>query len=461
MKRRLYMLIALVCLLGVVAFPVRADFGSYAGDSDYGGYDDYDYGGYDDYSWDWDYDDSDDSGWDWWGSDDSDDSDWDWWDSDEDDSWDWDNDSESYDSDSGGASESDVSWEDVWMSFMGLMEVIEEFSEWQEEQQPADVPETPRDGEETAPVGEPAETPPPEEPATGEDAADPEEDSAAVVTENEDSGTGGGGSTPGAGTERSADRTDGESCWGLALLGAAIFIAGCIWNRKGSGKRKKAAEPPPEPSAPPKQDRAKRERRPSGAKPASGLRPMEEYPWYDPDFDPEQMKTQLGDLYVQMQQAWTERDIEGLRPYFTDAFFTQMERQLNQMRRQGVINYVEHITVLGVTLKGFTRQGGEDHIIAELRTSILDYTLQEKTGRLVSGDSKREKYMTYEWDLCRAWDWQYGNRDGTEENVCPSCGAPLEGNAGIRCPYCGSVITRAKHDWALCAIKGLSQKTGR
>lgn len=192
----------------------------------------------------------------------------------------------------------------------------------------------------------------------------------------------------------------------------------------------------------------------------TGLRPMSEYTNLDSAFDQQAFTEKLSNLYVQMQNGWTDKDIESLRPYFTDAMFTQMERQLNAYKANGRTNYVERIAVLSVTPRGFKQLGGEDHIYVELQARIVDYTLEDATGNLISGDKSREKFMTYEWDVSRASGETTQQETGEEQRiVCPSCGAPLDINASARCPYCDTVITRQQKDWALCAIKGISQRT--
>ena len=182
-------------------------------------------------------------------------------------------------------------------------------------------------------------------------------------------------------------------------------------------------------------------------------------PLTDPSFDANAMQEKISNLYVQMQNCWTDKNIESLRPYFTDAFFTQMERQLNGLKSRGLTNYVDRIAVLGVNLRGFYKQGGDEHLIVELRTRIVDYTVQDSDKKLVSGDRNREKFMTYEWDMCRA-EGSVTTREGAMQSVsCPGCGAPLSINTTAKCPYCGRVVTLDEHDWALCAIKGISQTT--
>lgn len=201
--------------------------------------------------------------------------------------------------------------------------------------------------------------------------------------------------------------------------------------------------------------------RPEGAKRTdiSTLRPMSEYTQIDPEFSAEELSDKLSNLYVQMQNGWQDKNIDSLRPYFTDELFTQFNRQLDAMKNKGQTNYVERIAVLGVTLLGFKQVKGEDHIIAELRTRIVDYTVDDRTGNLVSGDKNLEKFMTYEWDLSRAEGIKTVKEGGIHKVNCPNCGAPVEINASAKCPFCETVITLDEHNWAIGSIKGISQQT--
>ena len=194
----------------------------------------------------------------------------------------------------------------------------------------------------------------------------------------------------------------------------------------------------------------------------SALRPMGAYRELDPEFNEADLREKLSNLFVQMQNCWTARDIEPLRPYFTDALFTQFERQAAQKKADGLTNRIERVSVQMVEFRGFRQDGVNDHLIVKLQARMIDYTVKDDTGKVVSGSPDREKFMTYEWDLSRTTGIKTGGglkKDELGRTVCPSCGAPLDINASARCEYCGSVINASAHDWAICNITAISQQT--
>lgn len=192
----------------------------------------------------------------------------------------------------------------------------------------------------------------------------------------------------------------------------------------------------------------------------AALTPIGEYTKIDPNFNAAALCEKASNLYVQMQNGWTAKNIESLRPYFTDALFTQMERSLQGYAQRGETNVVERIAVLDVTPLGFHQTGGEDHVLLRLRTRITDYTVNDGTQQIVRGSRDQEKFMTYEWDLLRPTGTQTNAESGeTKRITCPGCGAPLDVNASARCPYCGTVIRQQAQNWAISAIRGIRQET--
>ena len=193
--------------------------------------------------------------------------------------------------------------------------------------------------------------------------------------------------------------------------------------------------------------------------PDSKLRPLSEYAKLDPNFSAADLQEKLANVYVQMQNGCTDRNIESLRPYFTDALYQQFDRQIKALLANRQINHVDRIAVLDVNLRGFFQEGGDDHLVAELKTRITDYTVNEDTGAVVSGSKTAEKFMTYEWDLSRPTGTITEPEGEATQRHCPNCGAPLSVNESAKCPYCDAVITFKDHDWTIYAVKGIAQRS--
>lgn len=193
---------------------------------------------------------------------------------------------------------------------------------------------------------------------------------------------------------------------------------------------------------------------------AQNLNPIDAYRQLDPEFNEGRIKSMMSNLYVQMQNTWQNKDISSLRLYMTDEFYSQMDRQLEAFRRTGRTDYTERIAVLSVELKGWKQSGGMDYLVLRLQSRIVTYVLEDRTGKLVSGDMNREKFMEYEIELSRKTGIITNPEgDDIKTATCPHCGAPLKLNASAQCEYCGSVITRVNTNWAISGMKGISQRT--
>ena len=179
----------------------------------------------------------------------------------------------------------------------------------------------------------------------------------------------------------------------------------------------------------------------------------------DPNFNEQALLERVGNLYVQMQMAWQAKDWEPMRAFLTDALFNQMAHQLEELKAQGLTNCVERIAVLDAFISRYYQEGDDDVLVIRLSTRICDYTIRDDTGELVRGSRTRELFMTYDWKMTRSQAFTTPDASGMSSVNCPNCGAPLSVRASGRCEYCGTVVTLADHDWALSAIRGVSQRS--
>lgn len=189
------------------------------------------------------------------------------------------------------------------------------------------------------------------------------------------------------------------------------------------------------------------------------LRTIAEYLSLDPSFSPDNFKNSISDLYVSLQHGWQDKDISPFRKNMTDAFFAQMERELDKYRTRKQTNCIEKIAVFGTEILGWRQDGGKDMIIVQLRTYIIDYVRNDLTGELIRGSRTLKKNMVYEWSMIRPSGMKTDESADAVEITCPKCGAKVMVNQTAKCEFCGTLLTSDRFNWALNNITGLSQHT--
>ncbi|HWP21593.1 MAG TPA: Tim44-like domain-containing protein [Candidatus Cryosericum sp.] len=187
--------------------------------------------------------------------------------------------------------------------------------------------------------------------------------------------------------------------------------------------------------------------------------PLDTLKQKDPNFNEQALLEKVGNQYIQMQNAWQNKDWEPMRAIMTDALYNQMARQLQTLVDAKQTNYVERIAVLETRISRYAVEADNDVLVVRLSTRITDYTKDDRTDAIISGSTTRELFMVYDWKLIRQKDQKTLNQPSVTQISCPNCGAPLDINHSGKCPYCSTIVTLKDHDWALSVIKGISQRT--
>ena len=179
----------------------------------------------------------------------------------------------------------------------------------------------------------------------------------------------------------------------------------------------------------------------------------------DPGFSESRFLEDAANLYIRLQNAWTDRDLEPVRSRLSEEQYAAAERGVNQYLRAKQTNHVDRIAVLGTEIIGCSKDNRNDIIIVRMNTRIVDYVTDDATGKLVRGDKSAEKFMTYHWTMIRSLGKQTAVSGKIKAKYCPHCGAPLDLNQSGVCSYCHSVVTSDDHDWVLAKIEGVMQRT--
>lgn len=176
----------------------------------------------------------------------------------------------------------------------------------------------------------------------------------------------------------------------------------------------------------------------------------------DPSFSSDAFLAWTREVFLKIQQAWTDRNWKVIRPFESNELFATHNAQLNEYIKNHKINVVEKINISSATLREFRQDGDKEVLIVELHAIMRDYVIDEKTRKVLESDPNRDWHMKYLMTFNRKAGVK--TKEGTSNKSttnCPNCGAPTEITSSGQCEYCDSVITTGEHDWVLSDIHSI------
>ena len=171
-------------------------------------------------------------------------------------------------------------------------------------------------------------------------------------------------------------------------------------------------------------------------------------------FNKDEFLSWTKDVFVKLQEAWTKRDWSTIRLFETNELFEQHNKQLQAFIDRKQINVMEQICVKSAKLADFKQNGDKDVLTVILNSKMIDYIIDEQTGKILKGDKTTYRYSTYKMVFIRKTGIK--TKPGTDKintTNCPNCGAPTQITSSGKCEYCGSVITTGQYSWALSNLE--------
>lgn len=180
----------------------------------------------------------------------------------------------------------------------------------------------------------------------------------------------------------------------------------------------------------------------------------------DPNFSASDFITFAKEVFVDIQEGWSARDLSKIRIVLHDNLYKQTQKQVDEKLRNGTINRIENIAVSTAYLTAYKRDKQFEYTTIYLSARFIDYEIDEKTGNVLRGDTATRWEMRYLMKFMRST----GVKTKDETNVlkthnCPNCGAPLEMQSSGHCEYCGSEVTSGQYSWVLCDLTSIRNDT--
>jgi predicted lipid-binding transport protein (Tim44 family) len=121
----------------------------------------------------------------------------------------------------------------------------------------------------------------------------------------------------------------------------------------------------------------------------------------EPDFDPERFKEIAQDVFFRIQAAWMRRDLTPVLGLIGDQLKTEYLTTMAELKQKGLINKLENIAVRKIEIVDAGVQGNEVYITLLFTANLLDYTVAESSGEIVSGSNTEPVKFEERWTFAR------------------------------------------------------------
>jgi len=121
----------------------------------------------------------------------------------------------------------------------------------------------------------------------------------------------------------------------------------------------------------------------------------------DPGFDANKFLKTAQDSFFKIQGAWNKQDVTALRTLCGGELMKSWEEELAQHKLRGHRNRMDNIALRESEITEVWTESGEDFITVRLHANLLDFTVDEKSGKVVNGIESEPVEFEEFWTFSR------------------------------------------------------------
>jgi len=174
----------------------------------------------------------------------------------------------------------------------------------------------------------------------------------------------------------------------------------------------------------------------------------------DPNFNKDEFMQWVDSVFMELQTAWTNKDVEKIKTLEDNALYATHKAQLERYIKDKKTNYIERIAIRDKAINGYKEDDGFEFIDLTLTVEMVDYIKDDVTGNVIKGRTEDRLMMEYNIVFKRKKGVKTDSVGELETVNCPSCGAPIDISASAVCEYCNNVVNTSNHSWVISQYKG-------
>lgn len=170
-----------------------------------------------------------------------------------------------------------------------------------------------------------------------------------------------------------------------------------------------------------------------------------------PNFNIDEFNYKAYEIFYNVQMGWMEFDYDKLKELLTDELYNTYLMDLEALKIKNQKNVMKSFELIETKLVNLKEENNQYIAKVILEVKFIDYIEDSNTHKLLRGSNTHKLDNTYELTFVRT-------KEDKKVDICPSCGAQVNGNVSGICEYCNSKLINNTHDWVLSKKEKISQK---
>ncbi|MCL2754776.1 MAG: TIM44-like domain-containing protein [Oscillospiraceae bacterium] len=171
---------------------------------------------------------------------------------------------------------------------------------------------------------------------------------------------------------------------------------------------------------------------------------------HDPNFSASDLCAFARTVYMDIETAFSSRDMTAVRPVIHDNLYFTAEKQVQSKIASGTRQYYDRMVVNTAYLTSYAKDAQYEYVTLYVNARRIEWHEDEKTGKIIRGDK------TTRWDLRYKMKFMRSIACVTKEasgelmgHRCPKCFAEIKISSSGVCEFCESVVTTGQYSWVL------------
>ena len=161
-----------------------------------------------------------------------------------------------------------------------------------------------------------------------------------------------------------------------------------------------------------------------------------------PGFDEKQFLDQGYKIFLDVEDAWMNFELEKVHNEITDELFNMYESQISSMEIKGEQNIMSDFVLKDCAITECKNENDDIEVTTKYIIEFYDYIIDKASGKVLRGTKTRKLRMYYDFTFIKS-------KSEHKIETCPNCGAEVTVNSAGVCEYCGSKIVGENTTWVM------------